>query len=275
MSDSGEEKSDRLLPLLVLAAVVASIAVGYGQIAFHWGMSPRDFSAQGDGVIRAAPYAFSIWGVIYLYLLVYGVYQLLPRTRPSPLLNLLGWPSLTALLGITAWIVAAAANAQWVSVFLIFLSALVLITPMLSRPGVISGAGLRRRMLIAWPLALLAGWLSIASILNLITVLTAQGIAPGSIPRVVWAAAGMIIAAVVAVGFAAWTRLWIFAVPVAWGLVGVFSASEVDNEPFTAILALGLAFAVAVMTALTLVRVATKKKAATPDQTAPSPPSEI
>jgi hypothetical protein len=47
-----------LIPVTVLVA----IAVAYGQMALNIGMSPAEFSAEGDAILRAASFAFSIWG---------------------------------------------------------------------------------------------------------------------------------------------------------------------------------------------------------------------
>lgn len=45
-----------------------------------------------------ANYVFSIWGIIYVLLLAFGVYQALPSQRENPLLRRIGyWFALTCL----------------------------------------------------------------------------------------------------------------------------------------------------------------------------------
>ena len=66
---------------LILAA--AAIAVGYGQMALDLGLSPQEFSRPGDATVRAAPYAFAIWGLIYAGLVAMGVFEVLPAGRRS------------------------------------------------------------------------------------------------------------------------------------------------------------------------------------------------
>jgi hypothetical protein len=193
--------------------------------------------------------------VIFFALLVYAAYQAFPSTEETPLLQLAGWPSVAAFCAVALWVIAAAANLKWLAVIIIFVAALSLIVPFAARPGIVANAARRTRMLVAWPLALLAGWLTIASFLNLITVFTARGIAPGPIPAPIWGLAGMAAAVAVALGMVARTWLWPFAVPVAWGLVGVFSAEQADGDNLMAMLALGLAFLTAVGAALILVAV--------------------
>ena len=52
--------------VLVLVLAFASVIVAYGQMALGLGQSPAEFAADGDETLRAAGWAFSIWGLIYL-----------------------------------------------------------------------------------------------------------------------------------------------------------------------------------------------------------------
>ena len=98
---------------IVLACAIFSVVVAYGQMALGWGQTPEEFSADSDDTLRVAGYAFSIWGLIYLGLLVYAVRQVLPQTGESLLIHRLGWPSAAALLGIGGWIFASAFDWEW------------------------------------------------------------------------------------------------------------------------------------------------------------------
>lgn len=51
-----------------------------------------------------AGYVFAIWGVIYLGLLAYMVYQVLPSQRTNPRLRAMGWWYVAANLANTGWI---------------------------------------------------------------------------------------------------------------------------------------------------------------------------
>nr|QQZ51808.1 hypothetical protein JKL49_13480 [Phenylobacterium glaciei] len=75
--------------LAVVLAVVAAIAIPAIQMTQHIGLSAAEFSGQGDQTLRAAGYAFSIWGLIYFGLAAYAIYQLTvapetPTLAPSP-----------------------------------------------------------------------------------------------------------------------------------------------------------------------------------------------
>lgn len=232
--------------LLVLSAAVFAVVIGQVQVLMGWGQSPAEFSADSDATLRVAGFAFAIWGIIYAWLLVYAVRQTLPGTPEAPLLTAMGWPSIAALLAIGWWIVAAAFDWETGTIVLIFGALLVLLLPLLAQAEAIRALprGAPDRWMTVWPLALLAGWLSIAAPVNPLTVVTGNGDLPTALPPTGWALLAVAIVAAVALGVTARLRTPAFALPVAWGLIGVFSA----EQPRNAVLAFtALAAAIAVL----------------------------
>lgn len=217
--------------LIVLASALFSVAVAYGQMALGWGQTPQDFSADSDETLRVAGYAFSIWGLIYLGLLVYAVRQALPQTGESLLIHRLGWPSVAALLGIGWWIVAAAFDWEAATVALIFGSLFVLLVPLIANAGAIRALGRseRDRWTVVWPLALLAGWLTVAAPVNLLTVVTGNEALPTLLSPTGWAMLAVVAVALVALVVTLKIRTLAYALPIAWGLLGVFVAEQARN----------------------------------------------
>lgn len=232
--------------LVVLAATVFAVVVGQTQILMGWGQSPAEFSADSDTTLKVAGYAFAIWGVIYLWLLVHAVRQALPQTGESLLIHRFGWPSVVALLGIGWWVVAAALDWEMATIVLIFGALASLLVPLLANAGTIRALprGDRDRWMTVWPLALLAGWLTVAAPLNLITVVTGNGALPDLLSPTVWAIVAIIVVAAVALGVTQRLRTVAYALPIAWGLLGAFVAEQARN-PFLSYF--GLAAAVAVL----------------------------
>ncbi|MBA4804956.1 MAG: hypothetical protein H2038_09930 [Brevundimonas sp.] len=234
--------------LLVLAAAVFAVVIAYAQMAMEWGQTPAEFAADSDATLRVAGYAFSIWGLIYLGLLVYAVRQALPQTGESRLIHRLGWPSLAALLGIGWWIVASAFDWEWATIVLIFGSLLALLVPLLMEASTIRSLDRadRDRWTVAWPLAALAGWLTVASPVNLLTVLTGNGDLPSSPSPEVWALLAVAVVAAVGLGVTARLRTLAYPLPVAWGLLGVFVAELERGREAVAYGALAASVAVVV-----------------------------
>jgi hypothetical protein len=233
--------------LIVLAATVFAVVIGQTQVLLGWGQSPAEFSADSDATLKVAGYAFAIWGVVYLWLLIYAIRQALPQTGESPLIHRLGWPSVVALLGIGWWVVAAAFDWEAATVVLIFASLATLLIPLLANAGAIRALprGDRDRWMTVWPLSLLAGWLTVAAPLNLITVVTGNDALPAMLSPTVWAMLAIAAVAAIALGVTQRLRTLAYGLPIAWGLLGAFVAEQGRN-PLLAYVALAAAVAVLV-----------------------------
>nr|QQZ51807.1 hypothetical protein JKL49_13475 [Phenylobacterium glaciei] len=146
------------------------------------------------------------------------------------------------IAGCGAWILASAFNQQWLSVAIIVISAATMVAGLMRARADAPTPAFRDRLLIVWPLSLLAGWLTIASAINILTVLTAQGVIGPDLP---WALIG--VAAVLLVGgFVGWRLASaVYLVPIIWGLAGVYVAEQAD-KPSAAWLAAGAALLLAV-----------------------------
>ncbi|PVM93666.1 hypothetical protein [Caulobacter endophyticus] len=226
----------------ILAAVVFAIASPIAQAVFDIGLNASQFSQAGDATLRAAGYAFSIWSVIYGGLIAYAFYQAAPRQRSDQALKLLSWPAVAAISGTGLWIWASALNGRWASVLIIVASAFILTLALSRASPAAPEVSLRALMLAWWPLCLLAGWLTIASVLNILTVLTAERlIAAGSRS---FAIGALVIALTVVLVVLRQPRLWPYGLPPAWGLVAVYAA-EHDAKPQVASIALACAVVIA------------------------------
>lgn len=245
--------------VVVLVACLFAIIVGQAQtlvsIAYGIGQTPAEFAADSDDTLTIAPYAFSIWGLIYTWLLIYAVRQVLPRTGESEIINRFGLPSIVALFGIGFWNVASGADWEVATIVLIFGAFIALLVPLLAYGSAISALPRadRDRWLVVWPLALLAGWLSAASPVNLITVVTGNGDLPDAASPTVWAAVALVIVAALAVFVTARIRTIAYALPVAWGLIGAFVAEQERNPPL-GFLALALAIGVLIASVVLVFR---------------------
>ncbi|HSI88419.1 MAG TPA: TspO/MBR family protein [Pyrinomonadaceae bacterium] len=95
--------TDRFRAILVLAATVGTIVfnalAAMGRIG---GVTPAEISDKYPTMITPAGYAFSIWSLIYLGLIAFSIYQLLPA-------NLAKYRNLRTL-----YIITAALNCGWI-----------------------------------------------------------------------------------------------------------------------------------------------------------------
>jgi hypothetical protein len=153
------------------------------------------------------------------------------------MINRFGWPSILAFLGIGWWIVAAAFDWELATIVLIFGSLIVLLFPMLTGAPAIRALsrGDRDRWMTVWPLSLLAGWLTVAAPVNLITVATGNGDLPAMLSPTVWAILAIAVVAAVALLVTWRVRTVAYSLPIAWGLLGAFVAEQERNMPLAMI----------------------------------------
>lgn len=230
-------------PAIRTVAIVAAALFAVGTPIVQWltgtiAVGESQLVNDGDQTLEAAGYAFSIWSVIYLGLLACAVYQARPSTRETPGLRMLGWPSVVAMTGCGAWLIATTYDAKWATVAIIVVSAAALCIPLSKRYPV---QDRKDFWLVAAPLSLLAGWLTIASAINTLTVLTGEGyIDDASAPAS--ATGGVIAVLLIGMMLTAASKNWIYPLPIAWGLVAVAVAEQLDR-PMVAMLSLAAAAA--------------------------------
>jgi hypothetical protein len=235
--------------LFMLAATAYALGVPAWLALSHWGLTAEQFSRSGDDTLRAAGYAFAIWGLIYAGLAVQAAFHLFANRRHEALLRALS-PAIVAIAGCGAWLIASGANARWLTVVIIVLSAATAWWALSRARG--KAQGQWATILAVWPIALLGGWLLIASVINILTVATAEGLIgpaiadPVALTAIV--AAALLTTAVVLGGVSA-----LYGVPVAWGLVAVFVAERGD-QPLAAYVALAAAVVVVLVVLLAALR---------------------
>jgi hypothetical protein len=119
--------------------------------------------------------AFGIWGVIYLGLFGYTIFQWWPADRASQRQRTIGWAVAASMLLNAAWILAAQAGNVGLTLVLILMlvAALAWVIDGLSRhpsPYRVDA------LLVDGPLGLYAGWVLLAAALNAGSWLTVRGI---------------------------------------------------------------------------------------------------
>ena len=180
--------------------------------------------------IQPAGYAFSIWGVIYLWLLASALYGLFRRDT-APDWDRARWPLFASLAIGAGWIAVALAAP---------VMATILIWAMLA--GALWALGLapaRDRAWLALPVGLYAGWLTAASCVALGTVAIGYGL--GGEMTISWLM--LLVALLLAVTLTRRLHIPSYPIAVAWALVGVLAAN--GPSPFGIAAGAGAAFLLA------------------------------
>jgi benzodiazapine receptor len=96
---------DTLRQILVVLSILATLAVNLLANALPFnGLSTAEISDRFKVYFVPAGYVFSIWGVIYIGLIAYAVFQALPSQRENPRLRQIGYPVIVAGLANCIWL---------------------------------------------------------------------------------------------------------------------------------------------------------------------------
>ncbi len=201
----------------IIATLVTLTVNGLANALPLNGLTTGDISDSFDVFFVPAGYVFSIWGVIYLALLAFTVYQALPSQRDNPRLRRVGY--LYALSGV--------ANSAWIFFWhyqrfpLTLLAMLILLGSLIAvylRLGIgRTEVSTAERWAVRVPFSIYLGWISVATVANVTSLLDflnwgGWGIAPD-----IWALIMLVVAAGIA-GLVIFTRR-----DVAYGLVFVWA----------------------------------------------------
>ncbi|MFD1470598.1 hypothetical protein ACFQ48_20395 [Hymenobacter caeli] len=208
---------------LAAAAIFGNIFLNYYSNTHPLnGQTMGTVSGKYPTLLTPAGYAFSIWGLIFLGLSIYAVWQLLPAQRALSLPDALAKPLALANAATGAWVVLFAYELilPSVGVMLVILGALV------------AAYGRARRRVLAhaapaWtsvPLALFLGWISVATVINLTIGLRQLGWQPA--PDLGVAVALALLAVVVALALVISRAFQEAVLPlvVAWALAAIWVA---------------------------------------------------
>ena len=155
-------------------------------------------SAENPTLVVPADYAFVIWTPIFLLALIYAVYQALPSNRENPLLRRIGWFSALAYFSNGIWeIVFPAREFVLSQIVFVGISTGAVVAFVLLQRG--AGSGSRfDRWLVAPTFGLLAGWVTAAFFIDLVTVLVATGVLSGGMGEALFGALMLIVGGAVA-----------------------------------------------------------------------------
>lgn len=222
----------KLTAILNLLSTIILIAWnGFANTGNYNGKSVGDLSAEYDNLFTPAPYAFSIWGIIFLLLLVFGVYGVYVSFSKKHQLKIKDYK--TDFIQTTSpWFLAANIFCGlWVALWLdenIAASVIMML-------GILFCLLMCVRLLdmeiwdapfpiiafVWWPLCLYSGWISVATIANIAAWL--NGAYEIEIETQITVTLIMIVVAFVINSLMVWLRnMREFAMVGVWALIAIF-----------------------------------------------------
>lgn len=239
-------QNDKLRQFFVVFAIVSLIVMNYlSNTGVFGGQTNADISAKYQTLITPAGWAFSIWGLIFLGLLAFAVYQAMPSQRENPRFRAIG-----------GWVILNAfCNAIWSPLFnnerigiallviLVMLFTLVIIEQRLLERGRVpvvapdldatlpeSPAGRAETWLARVPFSIYFGWLTVATILNVAVYLRATQFDLLSLSEPTWATAVLIVGLVVGALVFNRYRSVAYVLVFTWAYIAIAARQEGSNQ---------------------------------------------
>lgn len=227
--------------MIVINALAGSTTLIGGKVT-------ADVSNANPTLVTPAGFTFAIWGLIYLLLGIFVVYQLAVRPRLRTTQGRIGWlfvlSSILNILWLFVWqyeLLAASAT-----IMLLLLGSLVAIYLRL-------GVGKERvrsaeRLAIHLPFSVYLGWIAVATVANISAALVSIGWDGLGIDPEIWAIVVLLLVLIITVVMAFDRRDVAFGAVILWALAGI-AANQSDD---LTIVAATLICAVSVVAAFTL-----------------------
>ena len=185
-----------LLIVNTLSLVFALVLNGLAGSGVFGGRNVGDVSAQYETLITPAGYAFAIWGLIYLLLILFVAYQWvawLKNGKDTALKQTGLWFALGNIAN-GLWIVLWLNEYMALSVVLIFVLLISLIVLTFRLRLEIWDAPVRTIAFVWWPLVFYLGWIVVATVANVSVYLVSIPWQGGFLSPLTWALVMIVIA---------------------------------------------------------------------------------
>jgi benzodiazapine receptor len=217
------ETNSVLLKWSNIIAFVATVIINglAGSTTLIGGVNTAEISDANPTLITPAGYVFSIWGIIYILLAIFVIYQALPSQKEKEYTKKIGWLFVLSSTANIVWIFLWQYQILSASVILIFLLLATLIAIYLRLNIGKSTASLREKLAVHAPFSVYLGWITIASIANVAVFLVSEkwdgfGISPET-----WATLIIIVALAITLLVLATRRDIAYGLVIAWALTGI------------------------------------------------------
>lgn len=222
---------DTLRQIAVIVTVIITLIVNTLANALPInGLTTGEISDGFDVYFVPAGYVFSIWGLIYIGLIVFTVYQALPAQRQNPRLRAAGWWISLSGLANSAWIFLWHYQQFPLTVVAMLVLLASLIVTYLRLAAGRGTASTAEKWASRIPFSIYLGWITVATVANITAVLDFLQWNRFGIAAEVWM--GIILAAVLAIAVVMnFTRRDVaYTLVLLWALAGIalkFSAVTV------------------------------------------------
>lgn len=187
-----------------------------------------EISEASKNLFTPAGYAFSIWGLIYLMLLGFIIYQsrsLFTKVRDDDFIIKTGWWFVLSCFANIMWIILWLYGFMEYSILAIFVLLFSLLKIVMNNRMELWDAPISVIAFLWWPFVFYSGWVAVASIANVAAYLTTTEWNAWGYSEISWAVTMIIIAGIINL-VVTWRRnMREFALVGAWALAAIAVAN--------------------------------------------------
>ena len=217
----------------IVAFIVTVVVNGVaGSTTLLNGMTSADVSDMYPTLVTPAGFTFAIWGIIYTFLLLFVVYQALPKNRDKPFLSKIGlFFGLSSVCNVCCLLLW---HYDLITYSLVLMFALLASLILVYRRLDIGRAtvSLKEMVFVHLPFSVYLGWISIATIANVSVALTAVGWDGWGIEASAWAVAIICVALLLSFAMLATRKDIMFCFVVVWALIGILEKQSANQTIF-------------------------------------------
>ena len=206
---------------VVIATIATMVVNGMANALPLNGLTTGEISDRFRVYFVPAGYVFSIWGLIYIGLFVYAIYQALPAQQNNPRLRAAGYLFVLSCLANIAWLFLW--HYEYFLLTLVAMGALLLLLiAIYQRLGIgRATVSTAERWLVHLPFSIYLGWISVAAIANVTSVLDYLNWGGWGIRAEFWTMIMLLAGVVLAFAMALTRGDLAYGLVIVWAFVGI------------------------------------------------------
>jgi hypothetical protein len=182
-----------------------------------------------------AGYVFSIWGIIYTLLIIFSIYQILPKQREKPFINKISYYYIIASIANIIWIIL------WVNEYIVPSTAMMFIL-LVSLVAIYLRLNIGKtktekveKLVVHLPFSVYLGWITVATIANVAVSLKVFNWTGLGLSDIIWTVLMIAIATLVTLLVIFSRKDWGYSLVIIWAFIGIIiNQAEIQNIIVTA-----------------------------------------
>ena len=227
-------KKQQTLSILNMLAVLFTIGINYySQMYGINGNRVGEMSERYQNLFTPAGYAFAIWGIIFLALILFAGYQIYRTIIHKRTFDFISQSGLWFALGTVAtglWVIVWLYNYTFISVLVMLLILFSLIKVVVNTNMEIWRAPVKTIVFGWWPISIFTGWITVATIANISAYLSKLGWGGGPLSATNWTIVMIVIATLLNILLIFRRGMREFALVGVWALFAIYVRHQNSYE---------------------------------------------